>query len=161
MLHLQVAAIITFLALAVTLSSPTPTPIKAKFNHRPEYYETVFSDYGWIWKDLSNDTRMGTRIHDMHTMIFLSHGSYQIAVGGTWDMDSGDFEFVDGFFPIALRDFVPFTTSVDIIRFKDANINNEPGAYETMIDGFKVELTIKDDLEENTRTIVLIIDEYR
>jgi len=138
----------------------TPTPIQARFNHPPAYLETVFSDAGWIWRDTSN-TRTGTRRHDSKTLIFLSHSIYQIAIGGIWDIDSGDKEFVDGLFPIALQDFVAFATSVDIIQFKDVNANNEPGSYTTIIDGFEVELSIEDNPTNNTRTLIILVSEYR
>jgi len=146
-----------------TTSTPTPTatatftstPTPAIFSNRPSYMENIFSDSGWIWKNVSNGSRMGTRRHDYYTMIYVAYSSSQVGVGGIWNIDKGDKAFVDGFFPIALQDFLPPSTIEKIILFK--NSNTEPGSYGTNIDGFKVSLAVKDDPVKNTRNLVVLI----
>lgn len=152
-------------ATVTPTNTSTPTPVPAVFKNRPSYLEKVFSDTGWVWKDSSTSfLRFGSRRHDSKTMISLFYDSDSIVIGGIWDRDTGDFDFVDGFFPIAMQDFLPSSVAADIIQFKDDKINNAPGNFKATIDGFNILFAISENSSNNTRTVLLSItegDSYR
>jgi hypothetical protein len=139
-------------------ATPTATPTPAVFNQRPEHLETAFGSTGWVWADVSGG-RIATRKNSATTMILVGYDSNSIFIGGIWNLDTGDFDFVNGFFPVALQDFVDPATALKIIAFKDEHVKSEVGKYEGTVDGFDLLFSISEDSEANTRTIILSITE--
>jgi hypothetical protein len=139
-------------------ATPTATPTPAVFNKRPEYLETAFGSAGWVWADVSGG-RVATRKNSATTMILVGYDSNSIFIGGIWNLDTGDFDFINGFFPVALQDFVDPATALKIIAFKNEHVNSEVGKYEGTVDGFDLSFNISEDSEANTRTIILSITE--
>ncbi|GAB4417930.1 MAG: hypothetical protein Kow002_04570 [Anaerolineales bacterium] len=140
------------------LPTATFTPEPAVFSNPPAYLEQAFSATGWVWRNTTGG-RIGTRRHDGSTMITLAHDHNSIFIGGIWNKDKGDFDFVNNFFPIPLQDFVSPSTAAKILQFKDENLNNDAGKYQEVIDRFEVELFISDDDAKNTRTVLLSVTE--
>ena len=100
---------------------------------------------------------MGTRHHNRYTMIYVIYDEHKVGAGGIWDNQKGDKAFVDGFFPIALKDFLPPVTAAKILQYKDSQ--TLAGSYNTEIDGFMISLTIVDNADNNTRNVLLTVKE--
>lgn len=113
----------------------TPTPIPGKFLNPPEFLEEKFTAFwGWKWMEAVEGRRFTFKeSKDSNTTFFLVYENNMIGVseiGGLSD------EFINS----VLELFISASTREEIIEFK--NGYSEPGAYETMIDGFIVDLEI-------------------
>lgn len=152
----------TFTPTQTATATPTETPRPAIFLHPPSYMAEIFSDYGWKWLHVSiygEKGEMGTRRHDQYTLINVLYGDGWIGVRDNQDKSKGDKAFVEEFYRMVLQNFVPQSTSLKIIQYKDSQ--TEAGSYNTTIDGFRVYLTIREDPAKNTRTVLVNVYEGR
>ena len=112
-----------------------PTPIPAKFINPPEYMEEKFKQSaGWNWMEAVEGRRSAFQdSKNYKTTFYLVHEKNMIEVGETGS-------FSDVFVNFVLDQFITASTKERIIQFR--NDHAEPGTYQTIIDGFIVELEI-------------------
>ena len=146
--------------LAVTdTPTPTETPeLGARFLNPTSMLETIYTQSeGWGWKD-EEGSRLAL-LDDIENNYFLSlvygDNHFQMAVSAfASDWNS---EYVYDTFTSMLTDFVPASTRENIMSL--VRSHSDLGQIETIIDGFRVLVTLRE--EEGTRRRLFVFVQER